>query len=616
MKQSIDFEATLRKDFIFITKFKNRLLKYWGTTYTSEGTHVFIKKFKIYPGTKKPHVLRLLRHLNMEDQILSADFSNVEKAELYFKPSRWTAPVVKDREVLATKINSYMVGDKTIIVNLRFKDNEDPKKFQGWTKEQILQYVDENYAELINSSFVESSGNTLIDEAIGLYALLDNEGVFIVNISKAYVAPYNSTTRKVVGSEYDENDSDWEYTTVKNVVMYTTIGIEIEVKKVGQVTPTCQFINAVMQENSELRNRNLEYIQTGDADITRQEAIRRELDEDNNDGDNDFFQGKKLRVAVTDSNYFDRDAFIPMIMGSIDIDYTEKFKPKRSIWSTIISIIVLIVLIVVAYFTGGATSGTVYTYMAAFATYAPVALLVLVAVQMAFANSGHSADAQVMGRWVKAIGIMSIVASIYTLAVNAWQQLTAEKAVETTVSGASTNAATAGSATASSSATTTVVSGAATTASQNALSAALDGLTSAVNNISVSFSNGFSVMYGKTVIMSMGFKQMITTAMKQVVSMIIDRERNKQQSQINEVATYASKLDKELANQHNAILQDILDKEIHIGVEDIVTYTKPLRADMAMFETDYMYEGTKMNIGRPSFVPIGMREIAPIKYEI
>ena len=123
-------------------------------------------------------------------------------------------------------------------------------------------------------------------------------------------------------------------------------------------------------------------------------------------------------------------------------------------------------------------------------------------------------------------------------------------------------------------------------------------------------------MYGKTVIMSMGFKQMITTAMKQVVSMIIDRERNKQQSQINEVATYASKLDKELANQHNTILQDILDKEIHIGVEDIVTYTKPLRADMAMFETDYMYEGTKMNIGRPSFVPIGMRELAPIKYEI
>lgn len=616
MKQSIDFEATIRKDFIFITKFKNRLLKYWGTTYTSEGTHVFIKKFKIYPGTKKPHVLRLLRHLNMEDQILSTDFSNVEKAELYFKPSKWTAPAVKDRDVLATKINSYMVGDKTIIVNLRFKDNGDPKKFQGWTKEQILQYIDENYAELINSSFVESSGNTLIDEAIGLYALLDNEGVFIVNINKAYVSPYNSTTRKVVGSEYNENDLDWEYTTVKDVVMYTTIGIEIEVKKVGQVTPTCQFINAVMQENSELRNRNLEYIQTGDADITRQEAIRRELDEDNNDDDNKFFQGKKLRVAVTDSNYFDRDAFIPMIMGSIDIDYTEKPKPKRSMWSTIISIVVLIVLVVVSFLTGGATSGTVYMYMAAFATYAPVALLVLIGVQMAFANSGHSADAQVMGRWVKAIGIMSIVASVYTLAVNAWQQITAEKAVEATASGASTNAATAGSATASSSATTTVVSGAATTASQNALSAALDGLTSAVNNISVSLSNGFSVMYGKTVIMSIGFKQMITTAMKQVVSIIIDRERNKQQSQINEVATYASKLDKELANQHNAILQDILDKEIHIGVEDIVTYTKPLRADMAMFETNYMYEGTKMNIGRPSFVPIGMREIVKIQYEI
>ena len=63
-------------------------------------------------------------------------------------------------------------------------------------------------------------------------------------------------------------------------------------------------------------------------------------------------------------------------------------------------------------------------------------------------------------------------------------------------------------------------------------------------------------------------------------------------------------------------LQDLADKELHIGVEDIKTYTNQSRIGSMMFNTDQFYEESIMNIGRPSFVPIGMREIAPIKYEI
>ena len=56
-------------------------------------------------------------------------------------------------------------------------------------------------------------------------------------------------------------------------------------------------------------------------------------------------------------------------------------------------------------------------------------------------------------------------------------------------------------------------------------------------------------------------------------------------------------------------LADLTDKEVHIGVEDIKYYTSPLKMDNLPFEVDYLYEGTKFNIGRPSFVPTGLNII-------
>ena len=72
---------------------------------------------------------------------------------------------------------------------------------------------------------------------------------------------------------------------------------------------------------------------------------------------------------------------------------------------------------------------------------------------------------------------------------------------------------------------------------------------------------------------------------------------------------------KELGELQSAVQQskeelaDLTDKEVHIGVEDIKYYTSPLKLDNLPFEVNYLYEGTKMNIGRPSFVPTGLNLI-------
>lgn len=66
-----------------------------------------------------------------------------------------------------------------------------------------------------------------------------------------------------------------------------------------------------------------------------------------------------------------------------------------------------------------------------------------------------------------------------------------------------------------------------------------------------------------------------------------------QQSEINKLTEARDEVAKEL--------EDIQDKEIHIGLETIKMYTSPLTLDNVRFQVDYLYEGTKMNVGRPSF---------------
>ena len=65
----------------------------------------------------------------------------------------------------------------------------------------------------------------------------------------------------------------------------------------------------------------------------------------------------------------------------------------------------------------------------------------------------------------------------------------------------------------------------------------------------------------------------------------------------------------ESVKQSKEELAELTDKEVHIGVEDIKYYTSPLKLDNLPFEVDYLYEGTKMNICRPSFVPTGLNII-------
>lgn len=642
MKRIIDFHKTLLIDMIQTKKFKHRLIRYWGTTYTSEGTHVFIKKFQIHPHGKTAEKLKLYDTLGIKQQILDANFSGVKKAWLYFKPSRWNPNYrVTDAEELSAKINSYFTPDMTINVNLHFKDNSDATKFQGLTKEQILQYVDENYKELIDTCEVGSSSNTLIDEAIGMYALLDNEGIFNVTVKKASIAPYKVNSVKLTtDSEYIDEIEDYEYTTKKEVASHSVIYLELSIKKIGTVFKESQFIRDMMAENNQLRIRNRDLMMSNESGVTRQEAIRRELDEDNNDAPNEFFEGKKLRVATTQSNYLDRDLFVNLVMGSIEVDYEEFPKKKLNFWNYVALVVLFVIAVALAWITGG---GSLVVFFASLALYLGVVVVMLnIYIGSHYDSPEDAGKAEMMGRYVTVINKISMIAGIVGFiagVANLIQNIAANSAT----SGAAT--ASAGSATAGSTAasSTTASAGSSSAAASTGASATSVGssavsetasiataetlesfLSSSTKEIvvdqgisaSLNTSSGLVVRYSGQKIIEIGFKRILSGAAEMITKLMISREKNKQTKQINELQSENNKYQKENDALVAEQLKELADRELHIGVEDIRTYSNQMRIDSMMFNTDQFYEESIMNIGRPSFVPIGMREIAPIKYEI
>jgi hypothetical protein len=87
-----------------------------------------------------------------------------------------------------------------------------------------------------------------------------------------------------------------------------------------------------------------------------------------------------------------------------------------------------------------------------------------------------------------------------------------------------------------------------------------------------------------------------TTGLK-VASAVINMRTNSMTAKMD--ANY-HELEGRVADSEEELAK-LYDKELSIGLEDIKWYTSPITMDKLQFETDYLYEGTKFNIGRPSF---------------
>ena len=624
MKPFIDFQASLTSDMLACKKFKNRLIRYWGTTYVN-GVHVFNKTYQFFPHHKREQHRRLYRLLGIDQQMMETHISRsqVDEAHFFFKKNVWTGRPPLERTILTTRINSFYPGNTKKTITLKMYDNSDPLRFKGWTKQQILDYVDTNYAVLLNSTYVEVSTGSMAEDAVAMYAMLDDQGIFKIDVISAGITSVKTYKSGYVGTTSIDEEGGLVYDTKDIVSIKSGIHLTIEVTKLINVWETSNFINALMRENSELRLRNLQMLQSSTENISYQEALRRELDPDNNDTEeSDYFIGKYLKVACADSYFMNRKKFISNVFASLDTKIEEKEQEKMSTWDRIVLIIIIIIVIVITVLTGGFGSG-LSGAVAGLATVATVVTFTFIAIQIMYAQSGETAKAEGMGSWVKVSGIISTVLNIVNIINNfakEWGKEAAKEAATESAKSATTETATAAGAQAG---TNAAVQATATevgkevaqesletflqNSTQTIIAPAAEGVTMEAGKVAVTY-------VGKTYI-EIGVKKIVSKALELVMDLVSKREKARVVDATHRKTYLLNEANEEVANT-NQQLMELDDRTIHMGVADIITSTKVIKTSQGQFEVDYLYEGSAFNIGRPSFRPYGLNERVKIEYKI
>ena len=327
--------------------------------------------------------------------------------------------------------------------------------------------------------------------------------------------------------------------------------VQLEITKISPVVKEDVVTQAMLNETNVLRRNKLRALIESDTDVPTEHFnwITR------NTGQTDeiWYKGQ-LRVATTNSAYLDRDKFLEIVTGSLDTVYVKK-KAKSSWWKKLVSIVVVVIAVVLSVPTGGLSMATIGT----FAVNLGIASLVLTAVQFVLAKTGDTGWAMYLGKLVQVVSVVSAITGIGAFVQNAMTKVATSSIVESAI---------------------------------GAVKEAFSDVATAASNFAkdMSISNGLNVLGTK--IVSIG---------AQLVEKLMEMRVDTAAKDLRSVQAQVAQSAEELA--------DLTDKEMHIGVEDIKYYTKPLTLDNIQFEVDYLYEGTLMNIGRPSFHPTGLNLI-------
>ena len=550
MKTYIDLQETYKNLFLGSKRLKNRFKKYWGTTVV-DGVEVFNQRLQVWPGTDNKNVVKILKMFGAYNSIKSASFEGITSYYLWLNPGKASGLVGITADIWVNKINALIPNGVDFSVVINYTDTNDPMKFAGWTKEQISTYVENNYTSILSSTYVECRGDTVAQEAFGLYMPLDGDVNFKMDVTEA------TTTPIAYGAVVNGR------TTYK-----TGISVTYKVRQISPLQETDAMAVAILNETDVNRVNKLKVALDLDEDTPTVNAnswIRR------NTGVTDelWYKGY-LRVAVTDSSYVSRNKFAEILATCIDTGYTKK---KTKWWKKALAIVVVVIAVVISWGAAGAaaTIGTT-AWLGSFALYLGISVLVLTGIQYALAKNGDIGFAQYLGRLVQIVGIVSMIAGVASFVQNFAKEAAKNAIMEALKEGAYTKAL--------------QLSGeAAVAVAKNALTDLTSKATAVAENMSLG-----------NVLELLGSK--ISTIGMKVASTFMDMRINTAREDLRDA--------EELVQQSRKELMELTDREINIGVEDIKYYTQPLKVDNLVFEVDYLYEGTKYNIGRPSFYPTGL----------
>ena len=528
------------------------LKKYWGTT-NIDGVEVYNKKFVVWPNTHTPRVRKVLDIFNIPvSQINNQSKNGIEQLYLKFDSGKQDTSSLS-REALATMLEADVPFNEWREFTLGYTDQSNPEKFNGWTVQQIFTYVDDNYKSSIYQNVAMNvSGNIEgIDDYIGAYVLLDNGVDFVVEAMEASVVPIP------IQPAHDPEETDFNKRWEKPSMFVSGINVRYRYKRTGYLNDDSPVVKELA--NDIVYGSSTPRYSIGSAALS---FLRR------NDAGKTNILWYKGCIRVDTAKKLKKHDYGKLIYGSVDLDYKKK---ETSGWKKLLGPLIVVVAVVITVFTWGAASPLV-----TIATAATLTTVALTVAQMVLAKSGDFDGAGRIGRWVKITGTISLIAGIASI-------------VQNLVRAAATEA---------------IKQGAGQVASQATSSAAsitVDNMVVQLSEISIqNYVSGIGNMLSSSM-SSMTWFNKLSTAGKVVGPIMEYREKNK--------AKELTSLSEEVKAQQTE-LADIYDKNLHIGLEDIRTYTRPLTQDNAQFQTDYLYEGTKFHILRPSFARYGMNVIS------
>ena len=552
MKEYIDFQATLQAELSAKLRLASRLKRMWGT-HVENGVEVYNEQFTIWPGTDTENVKQVLKLFGIKaSDINNQSKDGITRLYLRFNPSK-VDTTLYSKDALATMLETDVPFGQTREFLYTYTDRSDPHKFVGWTSQQIQDYVLAN----INAVSVEGIASTEdlttdnIDNHIGGYILMDTSGDFSKTLVSANVVAVSSTSNDngVTDSYVSGIQLRYKYSRVH----YLNRNSAIVTAMYNDLT------NVRVSQNASVRSVGLRgYL--GTAGKT----------------DTIWYNGK---IRTASSHLLNKHNYANLIFGSLDTGYDQK---KAKGWMKILAVVIVVVAIVLCQpELGWASLGTMSTTAAlgTVAFTAAMATLALTVYSMALSKYGEPGGAAYVGRWIKVFGLVSLVTGVMA----AFNALIAEGAKVAAEQGAKT----------------ALADSAEAAAMSNAVSIG-DGLVVDMSNITAeNLIDGASNMFMKSMENSSWLSKLSTAS--KVVNPIMEWRQGNLQKELTSMS--------EECKAQQAALAEEYDKNLHIGLEDIKLYTKPLTMANVQFETDYLYEPTKFNICRTSFVRTGMNEI-------
>lgn len=552
MKEYIDFQATLQAELSAKLRLASRLKRMWGT-HVENGVEVYNKQFTIWPGTDTENVKQVLKLFGIKASDINNQSKNgITRLYLKFNPNKIDTTSYS-KEALATMLEIDIPFGVEREFLYTHTDISNPSKFVGWTEQQIADYVTANVTAVTSTGVAstEDLTGTNIDEHIGQYIIAENGVDFQKTLVKASVVA-------VAGNA-----------NVEGITTSYVSGIQLryKYKRIGHLDDNSPIVQDMYADLTAVRTSQ-------DASV-RSVGLRGYLGTAGKT-DTIWYNGK---IRTESSKLLKKHDYANLIFGSLDTGFDKK---KAKGWMKIVAVVIVVVAIMLCQpELGWAALGTMSTTAAleAVAFAAAMATLALTVYSMALSKYGEPGAAAYVGRWIKVFGLVSMVTGVMA----AFNALITEGAKVAAEQGAKT----------------ALADSAEATAMSNAVSIG-DGLVVDMSNITAeNLIDGASNMFTRSMGTSSWLSKLSTAS--KVVNPIMKWRQGNLQKELTSMSEECKKQQAALAEEY--------DKNLHIGLEDIKMYTKPLTMANVQFETDYLYEPTKFNICRTSFVRTGMNEI-------